>query len=531
MTQASRISLLFLTLVSLTSEAAAQEAITAASANFGTYTGQTDTPGKLNCNLGWGANLGLNHTGLFTSSGYKLGVSLDANFGGIGTGLTITNTGNGTSVNVVENRSGAGAAWQTSYYLYDQSSDTFVIFNQAAGNNVPSQWGYSNSVANLTEANWVPMFSTSYTTNYSNPDGGTTVATTPCNNTGFEFDQGRGEINVTPLETSSGLVAHITNNFDVKSNENQAWTWEDAEQALYLSMSVASSNNLRIYLIGPNWTEGPLLPSAPFTIQHAVSQCTPSGCSNFINSAFSYMLLVWNVGGQDFGLAITNQGLDAQIDNSFTTYCSNASNPSCGSIDIHNWVSRQNNVSIPTGEVRSFRNEYYAGTLPQLAALGFSPGGTPAPPYYYPDFGNSGCAATTNAATNNQLAADPVSNLVSGSGFYSSTMFTSSFNSNSTYVSVVSGGSISGHIELDARLLNGQAEAFPSQYYLYVQETNLGGWINLGLYNTQPNAAGVVDMPFGWPTSMSSFEIIPTVLGVDNYNNHYLQLAGLKGCN
>ena len=225
----------------------AQGTITASSANFGSFSGQTDNPGVLNCNLNAISLLGGNHQGIFNSQGYNLAIKLDANFGGIGTVLSFTNASNGASANVIEARSGTGAAWQTSYYLYDSASDTFIVFNQNAGNSIGYQWGYSNAVENLTESSWEPLISDAVTTQWSsntpNP-----ISTSPCANSGYKFDEGRGSFVATPIETPSGIVTHVINSFDLKSLEAQHWSFEDVEQALYLNKQVAISNNLRIYL-------------------------------------------------------------------------------------------------------------------------------------------------------------------------------------------------------------------------------------------------------------------------------------------
>lgn len=94
-------------------QALAQGKVTSSSVGFGSYSGQADpNMNTLFCGLGVNTNLGLNHTGAVAGTGYQLKLSLDANFGSIGTGITFVNPSDHVATNIVQTASGTGAAWQ-----------------------------------------------------------------------------------------------------------------------------------------------------------------------------------------------------------------------------------------------------------------------------------------------------------------------------------------------------------------------------------------------------------------------------------
>ena len=515
----------------------AQGQVTSASISAqGQFSGQTDTPGQLNCSFTLYASLGSNHLGTYNSNDFKLQIGVDANFGGIGTLLQITNLLNNQSDNLIENRSGAGAGWQTSYYAYDQPSDTMVDFNQAAGNSVEYQWGYATSIVDLSDTAWKPLNSDHVTTSWSNSSTASTAGTTPCNSSnyqsGYQFDHGRSSIKANALETSSGLVVHVTDSNDIKADINQYWTSEEAEQALYLSKAVAVKDNLRVYLVGKSgWTEGPISPIGSFVVNHQdYSKCVQTRCIIGIKQDLSYMLLIWNIGGKDFGIAVTNPGLGVQLNSSSTVYCENQDDASCGSIDVHTWIYNASGVSINKGSIRSLRNEYYIGDLAELANLGFSPNGVPLTTSYTPEIA-SNCNITTSPSSNNQLASHPASQIGTGSlNFYSSNLFANSTNNNQTYVSAATSGQ-SGHIQLQARMFENVPNGFPDLYQLSMLTTDATRWVPLGTFNNQPDINGLIDLPIGYKLSTPGFLLIPTSLGQDVYNNYYLQMSDISGCN
>ena len=80
-------------------------------------------------------------------------------------------------------------------------------------------------------------------------------------------------------------------------------------------------------------------------------------------------------------------------------------------------------------------------------------------------------------------------------------------------------------ILLTARALNGQVLGFPRRYDLFLTSPDNSSWQKVGFFSNQPNTDGIAVVSL--PSEMVTYGvmIVPTVLGVDNYNVHYLQIA------
>jgi hypothetical protein len=511
----------------------AQGSVTSRSTNYVSYSGQTDPAvNTLYCGLDVNADLGLNHTAVIPGNDYQLKLSVDANFGGIGTGITFVNPANRTSTNIVQTASGAGAAWQTSYFVYDTAGDRLIVFDQGAGNDVASQWGYSNTVSNLTETGWNPLWSDHYHPTYSKTGFAKDVGTSPCNHTGFYFDDGRGSIVATPIETPYGNVTHITNAYQLKSNWNQSWGFVGVDQSLYLNGVVAVQSNLQIVLVGKSgWVEGPIRPTGKFTLHHAVGGCDRTGCSYETGSDVAYLLLNYTIGNKAYSIAVLEPKSRAVIIMTSTPYCTPDGDPkTCGAVQIHSFLTSNDPVTIAVGEIRNYQLEYYAGTPMQLAALGFDPieGGTVR---NYNPARATACTPNQVAFSNNQYPNNPVGNLVSNAGFYSTNPFANGINRNGTYATIAASAHGAGHAQLSARVVGGRTYGFPNLYRLYVSGSDGTSTLDLGLFNSQPDKTGMVDIPLGYKLDTTNLMIVPVSLGQDSYANYYLQLSKLSLCN
>ena len=524
---------LLLCLLLAVPQAHAQGTVTAASLGFGTYSGQTDPAlNTLSCGIGVNVELGRNHTDTISSTGYQLKLSLDANFGGIGTGIAFTNPANNASANIIQTASGAGAAWQTSYFVHDTANDRLIVFNQAAGNDVGYQWGYSNAVANLTETGWNPIWSDHYHPTFSKTGFASQVGTSPCLGTGYHFDDGRGSIIATPIETPYGNVTHVTNAYQLKSNTNQSWGFVGVDQSLYLNGVVAVQSNLQVILVGKSgWVEGPIRPAGKFSLIHAVGGCTSSGCSYQTGPDVAYVVLNYNIGNTPYSIVILEPSTRAVIIQTSTPYCTAAADPAnCGAVQIHSFLTSNDPVAIATGQIRNYQMEYYVGTPTQLTSIGFDTVKGTSPPRYLPGRAAT-CMPDAWAASNNQYPAAPVSNLVRGASFYSSNPFPDSWNNNGTFATVAATVTGAGHLQLGARTFAGKFYGFPGLYALATATTDGSATVSLGIFNAQPDSTGIVDIPLGYKIDAHLLGIMPIRLGQDSYANYYLQLATLRLCN
>jgi hypothetical protein len=514
-------------------QAQAQGVITSSSAGFGSYSGQADPAlNTLYCGLDVNTNLGLNHTDVISTAGYQLALSLDANFGGIGTGITLTNPSDHTSANIVQTASGAGSAWQTSYLVYDIAGDRLIVFNQAAGNDVSYQWGYSNTIVNLTETGWNPLWSDHYHPTYSETGFASQVGNSPCMDTSFHFDDGRGSIVATPIETQFGSVTHITNAYQLKSNMNQSWGFVAVDQSLYLNGVIAVQSKLQVTLVGKSgWVEGPISPAGTFSIAHGTGGCTSSGCSYEMGSDVAYVLLNYTIGNQSYEVAILEQKSRAIILQTFTPYCTSSSDPAnCGAVQIHSFLTSDQPTTIAAGQIRNFQLEYYVGSPAQLGAIGLNPVEGRGVTNYSPGLART-CTTNLSAASNNQYSDDPADNLVDGSGFYSSNPFLNNVNDNGTFTAVAASSRGAGHLQLSARTYSGTNYGFPSLYELLTVSTDAATAVSLGIFNTQPDNTGTVDIPLGYKLNTNYLAVVPILLGQDSYSNFYLQITRLQMCN
>lgn len=363
--------------VALPKSESADEVSDQGAADLVAYRGSTVLARRLSCGLPIWSRLEPTHVALFRGSEFTLEIGNDGWHGGIGSSLKVTNPRNGASAQLIESRSGAGAGWQTSYYLYDDRGDMLIVFNQASGNSFNSQWGFSGAQRRLSVQDWLPLVSDHAVINFSDPRRSKSQGTSPCGyHAQYWFDDGRASSNIHPLKTEKGPALRIDQNYELRSDTNQYWQFEDVEQALYLSMAAAVADSLRIYLVGrAGWIEGPIFPAGRFHVGHATySECSQEGCRSNVAENLAYAMLIWSIGGTEYAMVILNSKFEIQIGNSTAVYCENTTDPACGSIDLHLWLARNTQVRIPQGTIRPYEANYYFGTLPQLRQLGFSVG-------------------------------------------------------------------------------------------------------------------------------------------------------------
>jgi hypothetical protein len=294
-------------------------------------------------------------------------VGVDDQFAGIGAKFELLNNDSpGNYVNVVEARSGAGAGWQTSSLTYDNPGGVgIIVFNQAAGNSVGTQWGYRNRFSengsSIYSLGWNPL----YSDHIHEVAGGHS----PCNRSGYVFDDGAVHILGARVQTPHGVALAWRNQYSFRSRVQQSWPNWSIEQAFYLSRPVARAGNLRLYLRRGATMHGPIRPYDSFSIPSATcDQVRGSHCNTL---AYDYALLVWNIFGRDIGVAIPDLNA-VSLNLETVTYCSNAANDSCGNINFHSWLRRGGAASFATGQIRTYGQVYYVGTLPQLADLGYT---------------------------------------------------------------------------------------------------------------------------------------------------------------
>jgi hypothetical protein len=338
-------------------------------------------PGPINCNEAYqpSADISVEQTGTWFST--RIGVSTALS--GIGVEFSVrNNSGVDGWFNLLETRSAAGAAWQTSLVLTD-ADNTLYINNQAAGN-PSSLWGFLNSFTQLGNELNSNSFSSLYPVTISNPISGTSNTVNPCTTSGLPvFYQGRPFFNGTTVSVGGNTANYWTSQYQWQSTVgNQSWVNWQPEQAFYLNKQLAQSANLRIYVQTPTQKLGPIYPYNRFETQFenetgqscftSVAGMSGSFCTDVWTgtSTQTYAVLVWNIEGTDLGIAIPNLQYGFSLVNNENVYCSNVDDPTCGDVDWHTYMSRGPRTDA-LGELVELGVGYYVGTLDQLAALGF----------------------------------------------------------------------------------------------------------------------------------------------------------------
>lgn len=338
---------------------------------------------KLTCNF---EGLGIPPTSNSKSiSGANVGVNVGiaGGFGGVATELNLRNlkSSDTTPVNIIEAKSAAGSAWQTSFYGGDRTGNLVMILNQAAGNS-DLQWGYTGTYSDLQQLDWNPL----YTDHYSDTNWVNNVGTTPCYGNAFRYGDGQSSIQESLLSTSAGNVVHMVNKYTYRSRMAQNWNFWVADQAMYFYRDISKQHNLRVYLVKADGShvEGPLSVAdaaayIPSTADYAhCSRGSYRKCALRVDN-LAYALLVWNIGGSDVGIAIhrsENKAFNSEVDMEFTPICANPDDYSCGNISIHNVVdskypAHEVNPIFAAGDTRNYAFAYEVGTLDQLASLGY----------------------------------------------------------------------------------------------------------------------------------------------------------------
>jgi hypothetical protein len=309
-------------------------------------------------------------------------VGINNDLGGVGVSLKLSNNRDPQArpLNILESRSAAGCGWQTSFLLRDDTTNPsqVLVFNQAAGNSVPYQWGYHNDYAGLAAFHWNPVASDHYHPILQSGEWGSSVATSPIGkpagvHPSFLLEDGKLHIGTGTVNTSTGAVVDLTNQYSLRSRYDQRWNSWFAEQAFYLNKKVARDHELRVYLRGATgaWSEGPIRPYNEFAVRNGSSNAMIEGVSS-TTSPLSYALFVWNVFGDDIGLVIVppNESCYGHLNMARGVYGPPHEDKS-GTIDWHTVIAKVEPAAFPKGAERAYQARYLIGSPDQLVELGY----------------------------------------------------------------------------------------------------------------------------------------------------------------
>jgi hypothetical protein len=205
---------------------------------------------------------------------------------------------------------------------------------------------------------------------WSKIDWSQSVNTSPCYHEGFRFHD--GQLSITGQQI--GDAVRLQNRYTVRASVAQTWGRFIPDQAMYVTREVARQHNLRAYFVGassPPWLESAFVYD-DFKPPHAVGDCDiTAGC--FFYQPLSYLVLVWNIGGVDVGVAIhraDGSPFQGGIALAKDGACLDTTDDRCGNISWHTYVADAP-LSMAVGDRASYSMTYDVGLESQLSALGY----------------------------------------------------------------------------------------------------------------------------------------------------------------
>lgn len=129
--------------------------------------------------------------------------------------------------------------------------------------------------------------------------------------------------------------------------------------------------------------------------------------------------------------------------------------------------------------------------------------------------------------SNNTLSGWPATRLIdqSSATAYSSNRYNSEKNTSSSFVAAwFSSRQSVNHVVLNARM-EVVPQGFPAQYQIFLTSPDNSAWMDVGVYSTQPNASGKVDITLPKTYATYGLKIVPVLFGKDSLGSYYFQLA------
>ncbi|GEM_PF-3087554 len=331
----------------------------------------------LTCNYPGSDKIPTSHT--ISLSGTKVSVNLGFSdkFAGIGSKFEIVNNEKPTPVDILETRSGAGAAWQYTSMIYP-SDKKDILINQGAGNGKGYQWGYKNELKVEQGDGTKRIYSSDYVPNvidsYNGKPASPCEPFDPVENNAVAFYEGRPEITISKIPAGNEQAIKIENSYQLKSVTDQNWKVFLPVHAFYMSRAVARAHNLRFYY-GKNGGSvyGPYKPYDEMTgLAGANPVNHPLGTVWQIPADMDYGIFVWTVEGKDIAVAIPLRQYGSSLRLEKTIYCQDPNNDACGSIDYIFNDKILDNAQFPKNSEQKYTFTYIVGTVDELEKIGYS---------------------------------------------------------------------------------------------------------------------------------------------------------------
>ncbi len=337
-------------------------------------------------------------------------VGFSKNNGGIATSLILGDSTN-THVQVLESRSGAGAAWQFSNggYLGTNNRTDFdhttlnPLINQGGGNARGYQWSIGvdlrSTATSVNQADWAQAYTDTvarYAPDlYPGQDKAVTVGTSPCEpyhevtNPLLMFDLNSMDAYASTVQTSAGTATRLDWHFSQKSLFHHViGTWDEfgTGHGFYLNRATARAYNLKMYLVRPDLTAPDAVievsPQDDFRLSAQDEWIVDiwAGPTHMINrDRFSHVAFIWTLPtGKKVGFAAPyKHGGVFRLEK--TIYCTNPDDDQCGSISVGvgfpTYAAGSSTpmpftyVSFPTDQIRRTSAVFWFGDFDQLTDI------------------------------------------------------------------------------------------------------------------------------------------------------------------
>jgi hypothetical protein len=341
---------------------------------------------ELTCSYPMYADPGTSHE--FTVAGSKVEVTYGAidTFALVGTKFALGLPGKPeTATDLCEGRSAAGAGWQHTEFAKVLDGPSF-IFNQAAGNAIGYQWGYSSPVdmsegpegAYIATSKWLP----SYHDTTHGEDG--FAATTPCEGNSAFYSELQRAVSASPHDDGNGgQVVRFKVGTKLKCVKTETWQYSHKIDAFYFDRPTARATDLAVYFKGRDgWRVGPISPFELWTREATkdgegvdrgkmIGTSGLGGVGSEMHPDVEQVTFCVTVGGERlaFGVSDLPNGLALKVEE--TTYCADPDNDGCGNISLLVYQGADSEATYEEGHIREFELTWTIGSAEQLRSMGF----------------------------------------------------------------------------------------------------------------------------------------------------------------
>ena len=348
------------------------------------------------------AKLPISHRLELAGSKVKVELGVAGGFSGIGGSLRLAKNGGAWSDNLIESRSGAGAANQ--FTMFAEVDGTVYVQNQAAGNSCGKQWGYEacpwirNNGQTFDGQAWLPM-----STDELRPGS--------CTSPLLSGDQqsrnvlvGRGSYELKEVNAgAAGTLVEVRKTWTVKNGSNTTVMLDNeiSWDAYYVRTQFSKDHDMRTVYAWEHSngakTYDAITPHEPFgktpmggLLPNRVNNAPVGSYAYEYNPSFQgwwvihtgantngkldHLVYAFEYDGEMMGVAIPPPSPGRSTFGYETRVYPDAAGEDYGSLTLFLVFESGMDLRLAPGQERSYSLSYYIGTLAQLGAIGLGVG-------------------------------------------------------------------------------------------------------------------------------------------------------------